>query len=166
MFARTTTLVGYCASLILVVLSTSMPARSRRGKQSSPGDTNAPPAQAEAHVITVWKVGSPWTGDTPDTAVSPRLDLAARHLGYSIKIQAFPARSFASALFRAFEANRPPDVLAFDNICILRLRHPAWRGSRNRVGPRRQCRLAGGWRVSAGSPGFERQDRDRACGAG
>jgi len=106
MLRRAPALIGCCGSLILVVLSTSMLAL---------GDNNPPTAQAEPNVITVWKVGSPWNGDVPDTAVPPSLDLAARHLGYVIKIQSFPSRSFASAFFRAFEANRPPDVLTFDN---------------------------------------------------
>jgi len=119
MFGRVAALIGYCALLILVVLSTSMLARGNRDRQSSIADANPPAAQEEPEVITVWKVGSPWTGDIPDTAVPPRLDLAARHLGYFIKIQSFPARSFASAFFRTFEANQPPDVLAFDNDYIL-----------------------------------------------
>jgi hypothetical protein len=114
MFGRVSALVSCCASLILALPSTSMLGRSSGGKQSSLGGTN-PAAQAERNVITVWKVGSPWNGDVPDTAVPPSLDLAARHLGYVVKIQSFPSRSFASAFFRAFEANNPPDVLAFEN---------------------------------------------------
>jgi len=119
MFGRVPAFIGYCALLILVVLSTSMYARTNREKRSSLGGTNPSAAQAEPNVIIVWKVGSPWLGDTPDTAVPPVLDLAARHLGYTIKIQSFPPRGFASVFFRAFEANRPPDVLAFDNDLIL-----------------------------------------------
>jgi hypothetical protein len=118
MFRRVPAFIGYCASLILVVLSTIMFARSNWEKQSSPSSTNSPAAQAEPKVITVWKVGDPWLGDTPDTAVPPVLDLAGRHLGCAIKIQSFPPRGFASVFFRAFEANRPPDVLAFDNDLI------------------------------------------------
>lgn len=119
MFGRVPAPIGYCALLILVVLFTSMLARSNREKQSSLGGTNPQAAQAEPKVITVWKVGDPWLGDTPDTAVPPVLDLAARHLGYTIKIQSFPPSSFASVFFSAFEANRPPDVLAFNNDLIL-----------------------------------------------
>ncbi len=106
MVRRAPVLIACYASLTLVVPSTGMLAQ---------GNNNPPAAQAAPNVITVWKVGSPWNGDVPDTAVPPSLDLAARHLGYVIKIQSFPSRSFASAFFRAFEADRPPDVLAFDN---------------------------------------------------
>ncbi len=119
MFGRVLAFIGYGAWLILFALSTSMFARSNPEKQSSPGDTHPAAAQAGPKVIAVWKVGSPWLGDTPDTAVPAVLDLAARHLGYTIKIQSLPARVFASVFLRAFEAKRPPDVLAFDNSIIL-----------------------------------------------
>ena len=99
MFGRVVVLIRYWVLLIVIFLLTGMFARGNRDKQTSPGDTNPQAAQGESKVITVWKVGSPWSGDIPDTAVPPSLDLIARHLGYVLKIHRFrpevsPVHSF------------------------------------------------------------------------
>lgn len=69
--------------------------------------------------IVIWKVGSPYTGDTPDTTVPLDLKLRGEKLGREIQIQAFPAVGFAQIFFDAFEKNQEPDIVAFDNIGIL-----------------------------------------------
>jgi hypothetical protein len=77
------------------------------------------PAQSEAKVITVWKVGDPYRGGTPDAVVPPGLELSAEKLGYGLKVQAFPVRGFASVFFRAFEKHQAPDILVFNYMGIL-----------------------------------------------
>jgi hypothetical protein len=87
--------------------------------QNSPSNESRPAPQSGAKVITVWKVGDPYTGGTPDTAVPPSLKLAAEQLGYELRVEAFPIRGFASLFFRAFENHQPPDVLVFNYIGVL-----------------------------------------------
>lgn len=69
--------------------------------------------------ITVWKVGDPWRGGTPDTAVPPSLELSARKLGYWLRVEAFPIQGFASLFFRSFENHQSPDILVFNNYGVL-----------------------------------------------
>jgi hypothetical protein len=87
-------------------------------QNSASGPIPAAP-QAGTKVITVWKVGNPHTGGTPDTAVPPSLELAAEKLGYGLRVEAFPIRGFASLFFRAFENRQPPDILVFNNYGVL-----------------------------------------------
>jgi hypothetical protein len=70
-------------------------------------------------VITVWKVGDPWRGGTPDTVVPPSLELSAKKLGCGLRVEAFPIQGFASLFFRAFENHHPPDILVFNNYGVL-----------------------------------------------
>jgi hypothetical protein len=79
--------------------------------QSSGSSPNQAAPQGVTKAITVWKVGDPWTGGTPDTAVPPSLELAAEKLGYGLRVEAFPIQGFASVFFRAFENHQPPDIL-------------------------------------------------------
>jgi hypothetical protein len=67
----------------------------------------------------VWKVGSPHTGDTPDTTAPLDLKLSAKKLGTTVRIKAFPAKGFAQTFFDAFEAHQEPDVIAIDNYGII-----------------------------------------------
>jgi hypothetical protein len=78
--------------------------------------SNPLPSRPEEKLITVWKVGDPWRGNTPDVAVPPDLELSAERLGYELKIEAFPASGFAETFFRALEK---PDILAIDNYGII-----------------------------------------------
>jgi len=87
--------------------------------QSSASSQHRPAPQGGAKVITVWKVGDPYTGTTPDTAVPPSLELAAEKLGYGLRAEAFPIQGFASLFFRAFENDQPPDILVFNNSGVL-----------------------------------------------
>ena len=87
--------------------------------QNSASSPHRPAPQGGAKVITVWKVGDPYTGGTPDTAVPPSLELAAEKLGYGLRAEAFPIQGFASLFFRAFENHQPPDILVFNNHGVL-----------------------------------------------
>jgi hypothetical protein len=75
--------------------------------------------QPDTKLITVWKVGDPWRGTVPDTAVPTALDSSARRLGYGLRVEAFPIQGFSSRFFHAFEAHQVPDILVFNNIGVL-----------------------------------------------
>ena len=51
--------------------------------------------------IRIWKVGSPHTGDTPDTEMPPALAREAGSRGWRLSIDAFPAQAFADRFFAA-----------------------------------------------------------------
>ncbi len=89
------------------------------GQQGPPSAPIQPAAQPETKLITVWKAGDPESDEIPNAAVPPSLEASATQLGYGLKVQAFPARGFASAFFRAFENHQPPDILIFGNHGIL-----------------------------------------------
>src|SRR4051812_9869684 len=69
--------------------------------------------------IRVWKVGSPHTGDTPDTVMPPALAQEASRRGWSLSIDAFPAQAFAARFLSAVRNGTAPDVLVFDNMGIM-----------------------------------------------
>ena len=73
----------------------------------------------EAGRILIWKVGSPHNGDTPDKTIPLELRQAAKKLGVSIQIEAFPAKGFADLYFIAVADHQEPDILAFDNYGII-----------------------------------------------
>ena len=73
----------------------------------------------EAGKILIWKVGSPHNGDTPDKTIPLELRQAAKKLGVSIQIEAFPAKGFADLYFIAVADHQEPDILAFDNYGII-----------------------------------------------
>jgi hypothetical protein len=76
-------------------------------------------SRTEERVITVWKVGSPHSGETPDTTVPLDLERSAEQIDHRLKIEAFPAKDFAEAFFEAFKKNQEPDILAIDNYGII-----------------------------------------------
>jgi hypothetical protein len=53
--------------------------------QQRPGSSTTASPSAEK-VITVWKVGSPHSGDMPDATVPPDLESSAEELGYKLSI--------------------------------------------------------------------------------
>jgi hypothetical protein len=87
--------------------------------QNSASNPSRATPQGGTKVITVWKVGDPYTGGTPDAAVPPSLELAAEKLGYGLRVEAFPVQGFASLFFRAFENHQPPEILVFGNYGVL-----------------------------------------------
>jgi len=66
-------------------------------------------------MIRIWKVGSPHTGDTPDTEMPPALAREAGSRGWRLSIEAFPAQGFADRFFAAGRRGSAPDILVFDN---------------------------------------------------
>ena len=66
--------------------------------------------------IRIWKVGSPHTGDTPDTEMPPALAREAGSRGWRLSIDAFPAQAFADRFFAAGRNGTAPDVLVLDNV--------------------------------------------------
>jgi hypothetical protein len=87
--------------------------------QNSASSPNRVAPEGGTKVITVWKVGNPSWGDTPDTVVPPSLELSAKKLGYGLRVEAFPIQGFASLFFRAFENHQPPDILVFNSYGVL-----------------------------------------------
>ena len=78
------------------------------------------PQAEKGATIRIWKVGSPHTGDTPDSKVPASLarDVASR--GWRLSIDAFPPQGFADRFFAAVRDGTAPDVLVFDNFGILK----------------------------------------------
>ena len=78
-----------------------------------------PQAQKGA-TIRIWKVGSPHTGNTPDSEVPTSLarDVASR--GWRMSIEAFPPQGFADRFFAAVRDGSAPDLLVFDNFGIMK----------------------------------------------
>jgi hypothetical protein len=69
--------------------------------------------------IIVWKVGSPYQGETPNATIPPDLERSAQKMGFKITVKAFPAMGFAQQFFEALEKGQEPDVLAIDNYGII-----------------------------------------------
>ena len=69
--------------------------------------------------IQVWKVGSPYRGDTPQPWVPSGLQQAATRLGFRISVKAFPAEGFAPTFLEAVRRNAAPDILVFDNMGVM-----------------------------------------------
>ena len=80
---------------------------------------NPPKLRPEEGLIIVWKVGSPYHGDTPDTTIPPDLEQTAEKMGLKITVRAFPAVGFARQFFEAFKKGQEPDVLAINNYGII-----------------------------------------------
>ena len=95
-------------SLYLVLLSVPMASLAQQA-----------PSPSGENQILVWRVGSPYVGDTPDTTVPLDLKLRAREIGSRIQIESFPAKGFAREFFDAIEMHQEPDIIAFDNMGII-----------------------------------------------
>jgi hypothetical protein len=77
-----------------------------------------PQAQTSA-TIHVWKVGSPYTGDTPSTNTPPALAREAVSRGWRLHIEGFPAAGFVGRFFAAVSDGSAPDLLVFDNFVVM-----------------------------------------------
>jgi hypothetical protein len=86
---------------------------------SRPADLSPSIVIPEKASITVWKVGSPHTGDTPDTTAPFDLEVSAEKIGRKLKIEAFPAKGFAETFFEAFKKGQQPDILVINNYGII-----------------------------------------------
>ena len=78
----------------------------------------SPPAPTGV-TIRIWTVGSPHTGDTPDTRMPPALAREAADRGWRLNVEAFPADGFANRFAAAARDGSAPDVMAFDNFGIM-----------------------------------------------
>jgi hypothetical protein len=76
------------------------------------------PAQA-GNAITIWKIGSPHTGDIPGNAMPEALAREAAVHGWSLVVEAFPAQGFAARFAAAARDGAAPDLLVFDNFGIM-----------------------------------------------
>ena len=76
------------------------------------------PAQTGV-TIRIWTVGSPHTGETPDTRMPPGLAREAANRGWRLSVEAFPADGFATRFFAAARDGSPPDVVVFDNFGVM-----------------------------------------------
>ena len=72
-----------------------------------------------ADTIQVWKIGSPYRGDTPHTWVPSGLQEASAKLGFRISVEAFPAKGFAPTFLEAVGRNAAPDILVFDTMGVM-----------------------------------------------
>jgi hypothetical protein len=69
--------------------------------------------------VRIWKIGSPYRGNTPDTVVPFALNEESIRRGQGISIEAFPAKGFAATFREAVTRNEPPDILVFDNFGVM-----------------------------------------------
>jgi hypothetical protein len=109
-------------AFLLAFRSIAQPSASSKTEGvKAPGikDRAAENGQDTGVVIRVWKIGSPHTGDTPDTAVPLDLDASAEKLGYDLKVESFPAEGFAEKFFEAYDKNQEPDILVIDNYGMI-----------------------------------------------
>jgi len=97
--------------LVLALLSSASLLASSLESRQGPQSTSGTAGKA----ITVWKVGSPYREDAPDTAVPAELDSSAEELGYKLRIESIPAKGFAENFLDAFAKNQEPDILVIDN---------------------------------------------------
>lgn len=100
-----------CHSALVACLLVPSTVAARRQDSSQP--------ELAAEEIIVWKVGSPYAGDTPGIIIPPELEQAAEKLGLKLTVQAFPAMGFAQRFFEAFKNGQEPDVLATDNYGMI-----------------------------------------------
>jgi hypothetical protein len=106
-----------CLLAFVLLAATAVLTPSAESRQRPGSSTPASPSAEK--VITVWKVGSPHSGETPDTKVPPDLESSAEELGYKLSIESFSAKGFAQTLFDAFANNQEPDILAVNNDGII-----------------------------------------------
>jgi hypothetical protein len=58
--------------------------------------------------IVVWKVGSPYSKEVPDTKIPLDLQEQANKMGYQLSVVGLPARGFAEKLFKLMETSESP----------------------------------------------------------
>jgi hypothetical protein len=74
---------------------------------------------ALADTVRIWKIGSPYRGDTPTQTIPVSLEESARKLGAGVSVETFPAKGFATTFREAVLRNDAPDVLSFDNFGVM-----------------------------------------------
>jgi hypothetical protein len=79
-----------------------------------------PRALQQPDVIRVWRIGSPYQGDTPGTAVPSRVANALQNGNARLQVEVMPAADLAPRLSTAIDSGSPPDVLVIDNYGLIR----------------------------------------------
>ena len=102
--------------LLMFTAGLSLIVRAQAPNEPKSNPTISSPSE---RLITVWKVGSPWPEGVPEATVPVDLEHSAERMGYTLRVEAFSARGFAQAFFRAFEKHQAPDILAFTNYGIV-----------------------------------------------
>jgi hypothetical protein len=69
--------------------------------------------------LRVWRIGSPYGGDTPGTAVPSRVARELETSGVRLDIESLPAMELAQRIEQAIAANSLPDVLVIDNYGLI-----------------------------------------------
>ena len=69
--------------------------------------------------IRIWRIGSPYNGETPRPTVPLSFMRESTRLGFRITVEAFPATGFAATFFDAVARNAAPDLLVFDNFGVM-----------------------------------------------
>jgi Trypsin-like peptidase domain len=67
------------------------------------------------HVITIWKIGSPYDGGIPDATVPPNLGSLARKNGLEFAVTALSARDLYNKFNDAVLRHEEPDILSIIN---------------------------------------------------
>ena len=68
---------------------------------------------ASAHdTIRIWKIGSPHRGDIPAAIAPAELEREVVARGFSLVVQAFPAKGFAATFRDAVARNAAPALMA------------------------------------------------------
>jgi hypothetical protein len=70
--------------------------------------------------IVIWKVGSAHAGDTPSRVVPRSLQHESMQRGFQLAVEAFPAKGFAARFLDATTRNAAPDILAFNNLGVVK----------------------------------------------
>ncbi|MFM2315276.1 MAG: hypothetical protein RLZZ04_4552 [Cyanobacteriota bacterium] len=71
------------------------------------------------NTILIWKVGSPYEGDTPEADIPSDLRQRAKQLNAQIVVETFPAKGFTARLRAAIKDHREPDILSSSNYAVL-----------------------------------------------
>ena len=79
----------------------------------------APHALQQRDVVRVWRIGSPYLGDTPGTGVPSRVANALQNGNAKLQVEAMPAADLAPRLSTAMENGSHPDVLVIDNYGLI-----------------------------------------------
>lgn len=82
-------------------------------------ENNAENNSQTDNTILIWKVGSPYEGDTPEADIPSDLRQRAKPLNAQIVVKTFPARGFTARLRAALKDHREPDIISFDNYAVL-----------------------------------------------
>src|SRR6266446_4090923 len=71
------------------------------------------------NTIEVWLVGSPHSGNTPARVVPVSFTGNFGSHGFTVDVEAFPAKGFAARFADAVRQESPPDLLVIDNYGII-----------------------------------------------